>query len=300
MKKEIIRKKQAIDLSIIIVSFNVKKLLRDCIGSVIRDQESGTGGQGINKKNKPVTELIIVDNGSTDGSVEFLRDLNQFPKSLNLYKSISLKVILNNQNLGFAKAVNQGIKASRGDYILLLNPDTQVKPDTLKRLVDFAKDHPEAGVVGAQLVNPDGSIQSSVYHFPSCWRAILEFWFGQKGAYEKYALEGKKPIEVEAVTGAAMLIPRKTFDKVGFFDERYFMYFEDLDFCRRVKKAGLKIYYLPQVKILHHHGQSAAKMSHQAYQWLCKSSKIYNGVLKYWLLTGIIWLGEKWRKRKQI
>lgn len=269
------------DLSIIIVSFNVKNLLRNCINSILRSGDDF------------LKEIILIDNNSEDGSKQYINELTKLR-----INGLKIRAVLNKKNLGFAKAVNQGIKIAKGKYILLLNPDTRVKKDSLKKLVHFAEKHLETGVVGAQLVNPDNSIQPSVYHFPSFWRAILEFWFGKKGAYEKYVPSGDKAVEVDAVTGAAMLIPRKTFEKIGVFNERYFMYFEDLDFCRRVKKAGLKVYYLPEAKIFHHHGQSAAKVGDRAYQWLSQSSKIYNGILKYWILTGIIWLGERWRKRK--
>jgi len=269
------------DLSIIIVSFNVKNLLINCLNSIFHSGDNF------------LKEIILIDNNSEDGSREYINELTRLQ-----INGLKIKTVLNKKNLGFARAVNQGIRLAKGKYILLLNPDTQVKKDSLEKLINFANTHPEAGAIGAQLVNPDNSIQPSVYHFPSCWRAILEFWLGKKGAYEKYVPSENKALVVDAVTGAAMLILRKIFEKVGLFDERYFMYFEDLDFCRRVKRAGFKVYYLPEVKILHHHGQSAVKVGGQAYKWLSQSSKIYNGILKYWCLTGIIWLGEKWRKRK--
>jgi GT2 family glycosyltransferase len=255
------------DLSIIIPNFNTKELLKKCLKSI--------------KK----AETIVVDNGSTDGSVEMIK--KEFPEVIP---------IENHKNLGFAKAVNQGIKCAKGDYILVLNSDTEVKNGALKCLVDFARQHPEAGIVGARLLNPDGSIQPSIYHFPTIFRAIKEFWFGQKGSYEKYYVIGEDPVSVDAVTGAAMLIPRKTIEKVGLFDERYFMYFEDLDYCRRVKKAGLKVYYLPEARIIHFHGKSSISVGEKSYYWLCQSSKIYNGILKYWFLTVIILIGQKWQK----
>jgi len=269
------------DLSIIIISFNVKDLLKNCINSLLKSGDNF------------LKEIILVDNNSKDGSKRYINELTRLR-----INGLKIRAVLNKKNLGFAKAVNQGIRLAKGKYILLLNPDTQIKKDSLEKLINFAETHPEAGVIGAQLVNPDNSIQPSVYHFPSCWRAILEFWFGKKGTYEKYAPSGSEAIEVDAVTGAAMLIPRKTFEKIGLFNESYFMYFEDLDFCRRVKRGGLKVYYLPEAKILHYHGQSAAKVGGCAYQWLSQSSKIYNGTLKYWLLTGIIWLGGRWRKKR--
>lgn len=258
--------------SVVIVSFNTKELLRKCLESI----ESNRGALE--------TEIIVVDNASNDGSVEMVKQRHK-----------DIKILINKENFGFAKANNQGIKMAKGEYILLLNSDTEVKPGSLENLVEFAKKHLEAGVVGARLLNPDGSPQPSVYHFPTIWRAIAEYWLGQRGSYEKYSLTASDAVRVEAVTGAAMLILRKTIEKVGLLDERYFMYFEDLDYCRRVKRAGLKVYYLPQAEVIHYHGASGSS-SGITYRYLVKSSKIYNGVVKYWFLFFIIWLGQKWQK----
>jgi len=255
------------DLSVIIVSFNTKKFLKNCLSSI--------------KK----AEVIVVDNGSSDGSPEMVK--NQFPK---------VKLVENRENVGFARAAGQGLNHVRGKYVLLLNPDTEVKEGALEKLVAFVKKEPEAGVVGARLLDPDGTVQPSVYHLPTIGGAVREYWLGQKGAYEKYAPKGKKPVEVEAVTGAAMLVSRKTIEKIGFLDKDYFLYFEDLDYCRRARQAGLKVYYLPEAEIIHHHGKSAAKVGSKAYQYLTQSSKIYNGLLKYYLLYLIIRLRQVWRK----
>lgn len=277
-------------LSIVIVSFNVKNLLKECVESLI--QES--------RRNRDLEiEIIIIDNASKDGTAKLIENLKFLPaKRQGKIKNLSckFKVVLNKKNLGFAKAVNQGIKIAKGDYILLLNPDTRVKTNALEKLLEFAKSHPKAGVIGAKLINPDGSIQPSVYHFPTIKRAVLEFWLGKKGTYEKYAPKTQKPKEVEAVTGAVMLIPKKVIQKVGLFDQRYFMYFEDLDYCRRVKKTGFKVYYLPATEFIHHHGASGKTVPQKTYKWLVESSKIYHGKIKYYLLTFIIWLGQKWRR----
>lgn len=229
------------------------------------------------------TEIIVVDNGSEDGSVEMV-------------EKFKVELIKNKNNFGFAKANNQGIRIAKGEYILLLNSDTEVKPGCLEKLVEFAKEHSWAGVIGARLLNPDGSIQPSVYHFPTLLRAMKEYWLGQKGTCEKYAPKDKRPVEVEAVVGAAMLIPKKVFDKVGLLDERYFMYFEDLDFCRRVKRAGLKVLYLPQAEIIHHHGASGKEIPEETRKWLTESSKIYQGFLKHYLINLVIWSGQKWQR----
>jgi len=263
------------DLSIIIVSFNTKELLKNCLKSLM------TYGQWLMANG----EVIVIDNASKDSSSEMVK--KEFPK---------VKLIVNKHNLGFATANDQGIKASKGESVFLLNSDTEVKPGALEKLVEFIQSHSEVGVIGARLLNPDGSIQPSVYHFPTIWRVIKEYWFGLKGSYEKYVPMFEKEVEVEAVTGAAMLIPKKTIERIGYLNERYFFYFEDLDYCRRVRRAGFKVFYLPTAEILHHHGQSATKAGSKAYQYLVQSSKIYNGTLKYWLLTSVIWTGQKWQK----
>lgn len=276
------------DLSIIIPSFNTKELLKQCLRSVTRDQQSATSKKPTTDHRLLVTEIIVVDNGSTDGSAEMMEKL--------IEKNELIKLIKNNKNLGFAKAVNQGIRKAQGKYLLLLNSDIVVQKDALRAMIDFAETHSLVGAIGGKLFNPDGSIQASVYHFPSVVRAIKEFWLNQEHTYQKYAPQAKGPAAVEAVIGAAMLIPRKIFEKVGFFDERYFMYFEDLDYCRRVKKAGYKTYYLPTAKFIHRHGASGRAMPDRTHQWLVESSKIYHGKPRYYLLTFIIWLGQKWQR----
>lgn len=254
-------------LSIIITSFNTKELLEKCLLSLKNAQ----------------AEIIVVDNASIDGSVERVEQR---------YKGI--KILRNKENLGFAKANNQGIKIAQGEYVLLLNSDTQVEPKALDELIKFAEERSEAGVIGAKLLNQDGSTQPSVFHLPTIRGAISEFWFKKTESFSKYAPKGNNPIEVEAVVGAAMLIPKPVIEKVGLLDERYFMYFEDLDYCRRVRRAGFKVYYLPKAEVIHHHGASGKELGHKTNQWLVTSSKIYHGTIKYWLLTFIIWLGQKW------
>lgn len=264
------------DLSIIIVSFNTKELLKNCLESILRARRR--------EGEKARIEVIVVDNASNDGSSQMVK--KEFP---------GVKLVQNKQNLGFAKANNQALRISQGEYCLLLNSDTEVKPGALEKLVEFAKSHPGAGIIGARLLNPDGSPQPSVYHFPTIFGAIKEYWFSQKGTYEKYAVTASDAVRVEALTFAAVLIPKTTIKRIGFLDELYFMYFEDLDYCRRVKRAGLKVYYLPQAEVIHRHGASGSS-SGITYQYLVESSKIYNGIVKYWFLFFIIWLGQKWQK----
>jgi GT2 family glycosyltransferase len=272
-------------LSVIIVNFNTKKLLRDCLESLISSFKE------IRKKDKDFyLEIIIVDNGSKDGSVEMIGK-EFLPKAIHAsYPEIFL--IENIYNWGFAGAVNKGIKKSKGEFIFLLNSDTIVNPEALKKALDFFKNKKQA-IAGLKLINLDGSIQPSVYHFPTILRAIKEFWFNIKNSYQKYYPKTKEPIKVDAVTGAAMIFPKSIVKKIGMLDEKYFFYFEDLDFCRKAFKNNIPVFYLPQAEIIHHHGASGIEMQEIVHQWLVESSKKYNGLLKYYLLTLVIWLGQK-------
>ena len=264
------------DLSIIIVSFNTKELTLKCIDSILASRL------------KITYEIIVVDNGSSDGSQEDFKRLSDK----------RIKLILNDKNLGFAKANNQGIRKAKGKYILLLNSDTEVKKGAIDNLYDFAKVKKSVGVVGARLLNPDGSIQGSVYRVPTITRTIYQYWFDKGKFLDKYYPESRVPVEVEAVVGGAFLITQEALNKVGLLDERYFMYFEDLDYCRRARKAELKVYYLPSSEIIHHHGVSGKKLVSIENQWrrLVPSSKIYHGALKHYLINFIIWSGQKWQK----
>lgn len=265
------------DISIIIVSFNTKKLTLQAINAVLKD------GPGYKK------EVIVVDNGSHDGSVAAISKLKTQNSKLNL------KIIENDDNLGFAKANNQAIRIAKGKYIFLLNSDTKIKKGAFKNLIEFAEKKHDAGVVVARLLNADGSLQGSCFHFPTIRNAILQYWFDKAGLFDKYAPKGKNPVEVEAAVGAAFLITPKALKKVGKLDERYFFYMEDLDYCKRVGNTGLKVYYLPAAEIYHYHGASGKNLADEANQWRRQipSSKIYHGLLKHYLLTAILWLGQK-------
>jgi len=158
----------------------------------------------------------------------------------------------------------------------------------LERLVEFARKAEDVGVVAPRLANPDGTIQPSCYHFPSISGAIKEFWGQRKGAFLAYAPPAKIPTIVDAVVGAAFLITPQARSEVGLLDEKYFFYFEDLDYCRRVWKAGLKVYCFPKAEIIHYHGASGKKLKGKPSRWLVESSKIYYGQWRYWLITVII------------
>ncbi len=265
------------DLSIIIVNYNTKDLTLACIDSILRSNP------------RVGYEIILIDNGSTDGSAEYFDKI----------RGSKIRLILHKKNLGFSKANNSGIQKALGRFILLLNSDTEVTRGSIDALYDFALHTPGVGLVGPKLLNLDKSTQASVFRLPTLKRAIKQYWFGHKGIFDKYVPESQKPIEVEAIVAAVMLITPIARRKAGMLDERYFMYFEDLEFCRRVTKAGLKIYYLPSVEIYHHHGASSKNVESKD-QWrrLIPSSKIYHGWIGHSLITFVIWISQKLRKVK--
>ncbi len=268
-------------LSIVVVNLNTKDLTIGCLRSIQRESKNIS------------FEVLLTDNGSNDGSVEALKKLQK-----EVYWRNKITLIFNETNTGYAKANNQGIKAAKGEYVLLLNNDTVVHKDALQNLLTFAENTVDAGVIGSKLLNIDGSLQSSCYHFPTITNAIREYIFGQKGLFEKFAPKVNNPVNVDSVVGAAFLITPKALEKVGVLDERYFAYFEDIDYCRQVWKQGLKVYYLPNSVITHYHGATFKKLADDGQRWkkLIPSSITYHGFIKHYILYVILWTGQKWQK----
>ncbi|MCU0644892.1 MAG: glycosyltransferase family 2 protein, partial [bacterium] len=233
------------DLSIIIVSFNVKEFLEQAINSIKQSCRN------------IAYELFVVDNASRDGSVEFIQ--RKFPEA---------HLIANLENRGFAAANNQAIKLASGKFILLINPDTIVQEDTFSVILNFFDRHPECGMVGCKIMNPDGSLQLACRRsFPTPWVAFTKIIGLSKlfpntklfGRYNLTYLDPDQTYEVEAISGSFMFFGRAVIDKVGHLDESFFMYGEDLDWCFRTREAGWKIYYLPDTKIIHFKGESSKK-----------------------------------------
>ncbi len=233
------------DLTIIIVNFNVKEFLEQSINS-------------IKKSCKNIQyELYVVDNASSDGSVELVR--KKFPE---------VKLIANCENKGFAAANNQAIKQAQGEYILLINPDTIVQEDTFSVILNFIKKHPECGMVSCKVLNPDGSLQLNCRRsFPTPWVAFtkiagLSKLFPNSRLFGRYNLTYLDPddvYEVEAISGSFMFFRAQVVKDIGYLDESFFMYGEDLDWCFRIHESGWKIYYLPETKIVHFKGESSKK-----------------------------------------
>lgn len=265
-------------LSIIISSYNTYKLTKDCINSIL------------NNKPKSSYEIIVVDDASPDNSGEKLK--NDFRNTKQV------KVVFNNKNLGYVRTNNRGLNISKGEYKLLLNSDTKVHPNSIDELLDFAKANDDVGVVGSRLLNKDGSLQASCYRFPTVKNAILEYFFGKKGLFDKYVPDGDSPTVVDAVVGASLLITPKAFKKVGGLNMKYTSYFEDLDYCRSVWSNGLKVYYLPSSIVTHIHGASFSTLTSSENQWrkLIPGSITYHGPLKHYTLFFIAWFGQKLNK----
>jgi N-acetylglucosaminyl-diphospho-decaprenol L-rhamnosyltransferase len=198
-------------------------------------------------------EIIVVDNVSTDGSAEMVRA--EFP---------DVHLIVNTENRGFPAANNQGIAVAEGRYALILNPDTEVVGDALATMVAYADAHPDVGVVGPQLLNDDRSIQSSRRRFPTMATAFFEStWlqlYAPRRMMKRYTVQDRPDdatLDVDWVMGAALMARREAIEQVGPMDEGYFMYSEELDWCKRFKDAGWRVVYLPTARIIHHGGKSS-------------------------------------------
>lgn len=229
------------DISVIIVSWNVRDLLRQCLRSLA----AGRGGLDV--------EVIVVDGASADGSAAMVS--SDFPW---------VTLIACDENVGFPRGNNIGMARANGRYLLLLNPDTEVAPNALPALHDFLMAHADVGVVGPQLRYPDGSVQSSRRRFPRLVTAFfestwLEPWAPPGLLRHYYAgdLPDDGVADVDWVMGAAMMVPREVAERVGGMDEAYFMYSEELDWCRRIKALGWRVVYYPPATVVHHEGKSS-------------------------------------------
>lgn len=232
-------------LSIVIVNFNTRGLLRACLQSVLSSQEA------------PAMELFVVDNASGDGSAAMVS--TEFPQ---------VRLIQSPTNGGYAYANNLALRQCQGEYLLLLNPDTELPPRALKEMVDFMEAHPEAGIAGPKLVRENGSLDLACRRsFPtpevSFYRMLgLSKLFPRSrrfGRYNLTYLDPDQPAEVDSVVGAFMLVRAAAAQQVGLLDESFFMYGEDLDWAYRIKARGWKTLYNPAVVVLHLKGASSRR-----------------------------------------
>ncbi len=270
-------------LTIIIVSWNVREILKRALTSIY-----------VSWGAHPGLEVIVIDNASTDDSVTMLR--TDFPQVI---------VIANAENLGFTKANNQGLAVAHGAQLLLLNPDTEVQGAALFTLSRYATQNPRVGMIGPQLLNPDGSTQSSRRRFPTLPVLFLEStWLealAPRSLLRHYYAADQNDDAIQAVdwiTGAAMFTRQEVVAQVGGMDEGFFMYSEELDWCRRMKNAGWEIHYVPTAIIIHHEGKSSEQVIPARHIYF-QSSKVryarkYHGafiaeILRLWLLGQYLW-----------
>lgn len=252
-----------IKLSVIIVSWNVVDYLRACLDSLLAQpglRYDAEGGHYL--LNGASLEIIVVDNDSVDGTMATLH--RDYPH---------VRAIASGANLGFTGGNNLGIEQAGGEYLLLLNPDTELPPKgrgqgSLQTMLDYMEDHPQVGLLGPRLVYGDGSPQPSCRRFPTlmmacCESTLVEQWWPGNRWARRYRMADCSPDETRAVdwvTGACMLLRRQALDRVGLFDRGYFMYSEELDLCRRLVKAGWRVIYLGRSLVVHHEAKSSGQV----------------------------------------
>jgi hypothetical protein len=244
-----------LDVSIIIVTRNTCQLTCAAVRSVFEGRDA------------LAKQIVVVDNGSTDGTPQVLpRD---FPQATFLRSET---------NLGFARANNLGAGAARGEFLLLLNSDARLKPDTLAEAVGWMRAHPDCGVAGGQLLNPDGSRQNSIANFPSLATELLNKSLLRRVCPRRFPGKERafaEPVEVESVVGAFMLIRGELWRTLGGLDERFFFFLEETDFCLRARGLGWQVCHLPQVRVWHEQGGSARQMGAAARVEYWRSRYIY-------------------------
>ncbi|MEN3013948.1 MAG: glycosyltransferase family 2 protein [Endomicrobiia bacterium] len=249
-------------MSITIVNYNTKDLLRQCLESIYRSTK------------KISFEIIVVDNASKDGSVEMVK--SEFPE---------VKIIANKENLFFTRAHNQALKIAKGRYLMILNSDTIILNETFDKMVKFMDEHPECGACGPKLLNPDLSLQRSSDRLPTFLYGLFEvlllntIWKNNPVKLHRIYSDWDRNTtrEVDSVGGSCMLIRREVAEKVGLLDEGFLIYWEEIDWCKRILEAGYKIYYLAEVKIIHYWQVTMNKHGREK-----KERIFYNSMLYYY------------------
>ncbi len=282
--------KNSIDTSIIIVSYNTKDLLSVCLSSLIKQKGSKSW------------EIIVVDNASSDGIRDLIKE--KFPDVI---------FIQNKKNVGFSTANNIGLRCAHGKFLLLLNSDTEVSEGAVGQVRQFMEKHPNVGVASCKLVLRDGSIDPACHRgFPTPW-ASLTYFMGLENLFPRSRLfaqyhQGYKnmnePHEIDSPAGAFYMVRREVINKVGYLDEDYFMYGEDLDYSYRIKQAGWKIFYVPQATVLHKKKQSGRDSDDPSLRRITETYFYDTMNLFYqkhyqhrygWLVTNLVQLGIRLR-----
>jgi len=231
------------DLSIIVISWNTRDLVLDCLASIERVRGSFGAGK--------VIETLVVDNASDDGTVSAVR--SAFP---------AVRLVELGENLGFSTACNAGMSVSDGRFLLLLNSDAQLCSGVLETCIGVLDANPKVGLVGPQLLNPDGSKQNSIHNFPMLATELIPksvFQFVFRKRFPSHRFTGNEPVEVEALVGAAMFVRSEVVEAVGALCEDFFFFLEETDWCWRMRAAGWRVAFLPDAHVIHLSGASSKK-----------------------------------------
>ncbi len=247
-----------VDLSIVIVSYNVRDLLEQCLQSVVGRRSQATGHASCDLR----LETIVVDNSSSDNSAAMVRE-----------KFTSVRLIVNSENRGFAAANNQAFAQASGRYVLMLNPDAELRDGALEIFVEFMDTHPRAAVCGGKLLYADGTLQHSAFRFPTLAQIFLDFFPMNRrltdsrinGRYPRTCYARGDPFQVDHPLGADFMVRRQAAEQVGWLDDQFFIYCEEIDWAIRLKRAGWQIWCVPQAEIVHHEAQSTRQSSDQSF-----------------------------------
>lgn len=276
------------DLSVVIVNWNTAALLIQCLESIYTNSP------------KNEFEVLVLDNASTDRSVPLVQQ--EFPQ---------VKLLVSEKNLGFAGGNNRAIQQSKGRYILLLNPDTEVIPGAFDELIQFMDANPQAGAAGSRLLNPDGTLQQSCYPSPTplreLWRLLHLDIFHPYALYRMDEWDVDNSQEVDVIQGASLILRREALNNVGVLDDTYFMYTEEVDLCYRLQKQGWRLYWIPQSQVIHYGGQSTKQVATKMFLCLYESklmfmrkhhgrlaAKIYKLILSITALTRLSLIPLAW------
>jgi N-acetylglucosaminyl-diphospho-decaprenol L-rhamnosyltransferase len=275
------------ELSIVVLSWNTRDLLASCLASLE------------NASDRVRREVLVVDNASADGSADMVRE--RFP---------AVRLLRNARNEGYARGNNIGIAAARGSAVLLLNSDTEVHDGSLDRLVEFLRQHPAYGAVGAGLRNPDGSVQPCCMRFPTLLVPLffdmnLDQRWPSNPVMRRYFMrdyDHRTSRDVDQPPGACLLLRREVLETVGVFDEELWLYFNDVDLCRRIRRAGWRIHYLVEAPVVHHVGQSTKRFGSRVVEWhrnrLAYYRKHYGPLGAAWVRLMVRW--RAWEERRRL
>ncbi|QQS15691.1 MAG: glycosyltransferase family 2 protein [Candidatus Moraniibacteriota bacterium] len=258
------------DVSIILVNYRSREKTRNCLFSLKKADLSGISH-----------EIIIVDNSEAD---DFGKEFRQeFPEVI---------FVRNETNSGMGSGNNLGARQARGSFLLILNPDTIVRPDAIRQLFDMMKNHEDMGIAGPKLLNPDGTLQYSCLRFPKVWTPILRrtilgrFAPHHLGRYLMTDFDHQQTRDVDWMMGSCLLIRADLYHCIGGFDERFFMYFEDIDLCRRAWREGLRVVYCPDAIVVHDHARGSARS-----RWFIApfTSRLAREHIRSWIKYAVKW-----------